>query len=460
MKRAAFRRAPTRTPAASGQSTGERLATAARVVAAVVTGRTSLDEVLADVTSGMVAPDRAAVQAIASGAIRWHLRIEGWLVSLLERPGQVVQPQVRALLEVGLHQLAFSSHPPHAIVNEAVEAARLLRQPRAAGLVNAVLRRFGREQETIRARADTDPESHYAHPNWLIEQIRADWPMYAEQVLAANNEPAPMWLRVNRRRLTIERYLEILTAQGISANGSEQCPDAVRLASPMAVEQLPGFAAGEVSVQDAAAQFAAPLLGAAGGMRVLDACAAPGGKTCHILESTPDIGELLALDRSRERLVQVEENLGRLGLAAQVVAGDAARPAEWWNGVPFDRILLDVSCSATGVIRRHPDIKLLRRASDLDSLTREQTTLLTALWPLLAPGGRLLYATCSVLRAENQRLIAAFLAAQPEAGETPPPRELESAGIRTAGEPGLQILPGAAGMDGFYYACLERRRAQ
>lgn len=460
MKRAAFRRAPAPASTANSQSTGERLATAARVVAAVVTGRSSLDEVLAHATSGMVAPDRAAVQAIASGTIRWHLRIEGWLVALLERPGQAVQPLVHALLEVGLHQLALSAHPPHAIVNEAVEAARLLRQPRAAGLVNAVLRRFGREQATMQARVDTDPESRYAHPAWLIEQIRADWPLHAEQVLTANNEPAPLWLRVNRRHLTVERYLELLAAQGISASRSEQCPDAVRLASPMAVEQLPGFAAGDVSVQDAAAQIAAPLLAVAGGMRVLDACAAPGGKTCHILEGTLDIGELLALDRSRERLVQVEENLGRLGLAAKVIAGDAARPAEWWDGVPFDRILLDVSCSATGVIRRHPDIKLLRRASDLESLTREQAALLSALWPLLAAGGRLLYATCSVLRAENQRLIAAFLAAQPEAREAQPPRELDTVGIRTAGEPGLQILPGAAGMDGFYYACLERRQVQ
>jgi 16S rRNA (cytosine967-C5)-methyltransferase len=460
MKRAEIRRAPAPTSTSSSQSTGERLATAARVVAAVVSGRASLDEVLAEATRALVATDRAAVQAIASGTIRWHLRIEGWLVLLLERPGQVVQPLVRALLEVGLHQLAFSAHPSHAIVNEAVEAARLLRQPRAAGFVNALLRRFGREREAILTRADVRPESHYAHPAWLIEQIRADWPTHAEQVLAANNEPAPLWVRVNRRRRTVASYLELLAAQGISATGSDLCRDAVRLASPMAVEQLPGFDAGDVSVQDAAAQLAAPLLGATGGMRVLDACAAPGGKTCHILEATPDLGELLALDRSRERLAQVEENLGRLGLAAQVVAGDAAHPAEWWDGVPFDRILLDVSCSATGVIRRHPDIKLLRRASDLESLTREQTALLEALWPLLAAGGRLLYATCSVLRAENQRLIAAFLTSQSDASEVPPARELATAGINTAAEPGLQILPGAAGMDGFYYACLERRQVQ
>jgi len=457
MKRAAFRRPPS-TTTARGHSTGERLATAARVVAAVVDGRNSLDEVLAANVTGMGAADRAAVQAVAFGTVRWHLRIERWLTLLLERPDQVPQPLVRALLRVGLHQLGFSSHPQHAIVNETVEAVRLLQQPRAAGLVNAVLRRFGREQEAICARASEDPESHHAHPAWLIERIRADWPMDADRILAVNNEPAPMWLRVNRRRLTIADYLGLLAAQNISASASEVCSDAVRLATPMDVELLPGFAAGDVSVQDAAAQVAAPLLAAGSGMRVLDACAAPGGKTGHILERTPDVGELLALDRSYARLGYVEENLRRLGLQAKVVVGDAARPADWWGGIAFERILLDVSCSATGVIRRHPDIKLLRRASDLESLSREQSALLETLWPLLAPGGRLLYATCSVLRIENQRVVGAFLAAQADAIEAAPPRDLEMAGIRAAGEPGLQILPGAAGMDGFYYACLERRR--
>jgi 16S rRNA (cytosine967-C5)-methyltransferase len=265
-----------------------------------------------------------------------------------------------------------------------------------------------------------------------------------------------MWLRVNRRRLTRAAYLDALMAQGIGATAADSCPDAVRLATPMDVDQLPGFAVGDVSVQDAAAQLAAPLLDAHSRMRVLDACAAPGGKTAHILERTPDVGELVALDRSPERLTQVEDNLRRLGLEARIITGDAARPSGWWDGTPFERVLLDVSCSATGVIRRHPDIKLLRRAADVEALRQEQYSLLEALWPLLARRGRLLYATCSVLRAENQRVIGAFLAARSDAVEATLPSDLQVPGIRTPGEPGLQILPGAAGMDGFYYACLER----
>jgi 16S rRNA (cytosine967-C5)-methyltransferase len=416
----------------------------------------ALDDALALVATGISAADRRVIQAVAFGTIRWHFRIERWMASLLAQPGKPPEPQVRALLRVGLHQLGFSSHPAHAIVNEAVNAARLLGQPRATSLINAVLRRFTRERDAISARADADPEARYAHPAWLIERISADWPHDAEQIFAANNEPAPMWLRVNRRRVTRAAYLEILSARGIDATAGEFGPDAVRLVTPMDVDQLPEFPVGAVSVQDAAAQLAAPLLDARSGMRVLDACAAPGGKTAHILERAADLRELVALDRSQERLVQVEENLQRLGLVARVVTGDAARPAGWWDGVPFERILLDVSCSATGVIRRHPDIKLLRRATDIESLSREQSLLLDALWPLLARGGRLLYATCSILRAENQRVIEAFLASRSDAVEADAPPDLRMIGSRNPGEPGMQILPGAAGMDGFYYACLER----
>lgn len=458
MKRLAPRRASVRAAAARGQSTAQRLAAAARAVAAVVSEGSALEEALLSARSPLfAAPDRAAVQALAFGTVRWYLRIARWQALLLERPGQLHEPVLRALLAVGLHQLGFSAHPPHAVVNETVEAARLLRHPRAAALVNAVLRRFTRERAAVEARALAEPEGRHAHPAWLIDRIRADWPQQAERVLAANNEQAPMWLRVNRRRITATDYLHVLRAHGIDAAGSDHCEDAVLLASPMDAERLPGFASGDVSVQDAAAQLAAPLLAAGSGMRVLDACAAPGGKTCHILERTPDVLELLALDRSRARLGQVEQNLERLGLRARVAAGDAGQPAQWWDGVRFHRILLDVSCSATGVIRRHPDIKLVRRSSDIDRLRSEQGALLRALWPLLEPGGRMLYATCSVLRAENQQVVGAFLAADSSALETTLPPHLEAVGVRAAGEPGVQILPGAAGMDGFYYACLERR---
>ncbi len=460
MKRGSSRRAPSRTATTQQQSTAQRLAAAASLVARVADEGMALDEALLAAGSQQLATaDRAALRALAYGTVRWHPRIERWLALLLDRPDQVREPLLRALLSVGLHQLGFSSHPPHAIVNEAVEAARLLGAPRSASLINAVLRRFVREQAAVCARALEEPEGRHAHPAWLIDMIRADWPEDAERMLAANNEPAPMWLRVNRRRSSVADYLDTLAAQGIRAMCIELCPDAVLLTNPMDVEQLPGFVTGQVSVQDAAAQFAAPLLAASSGMRILDACAAPGGKTCHILERTPDARELLALDRSRERLGLVQENLQRLGLAATLMAGDAGRAGEWWDGVCFQRILLDLPCSATGVIRRHPDIKLLRRPADIERLSREQGVLLRALWPLLELGGRMLYATCSVLRAENERVIAAFLAAESSAVPAELPRELAAVGVHAADAPGVQILPGAAGMDGFYYACLERRRA-
>ncbi len=453
MKRGASRSAPS-------QSTAQRLAAAARIVAAVVADGTALDEALAGAESRVPGTThRAALQALAFGTVRWYPRIEHWLGSLLERPGQVREPLLQGLLAVALHQLDFSSHPPHAIVNEAVDAARLLGEPRAAGLVNALLRRFLRERAAICARAMEEPEARYAHPAWLIDRIRADWPAQADDVLAASNEPPPMWLRVNRRRGSVEDYLRLLAQQGVGATASDLAPDAVLLTTPLEVDQLPGFAAGSVSVQDAAAQLAVPLLMPEAGMRVLDACAAPGGKACHILEAVPAVGELVALDRSRERLRKIEENLERLGLQAKLLCGDAGTPQQWWDGTRFQRILLDAPCSATGIIRRHPDIKLLRRASDVERMSQEQGAMLRALWRLLEPGGRLVYSTCSLLRAENHAVVAEFLATEPTAGAAALPRALAALGIQARDAPGAQILPGAAGMDGFYYACLEKRRA-
>jgi 16S rRNA (cytosine967-C5)-methyltransferase len=264
---------------------------------------------------------------------------------------------------------------------------------------------------------------------------------------------------VNAQRSSVAEYLAVLREHHIEARAEEATPDGVVLSDPLDVTELPGFDAGLVSVQDGAAQLAAPLLEVQSGMRVLDACAAPGGKTGHILEHTPALGELIALERSRDRVQLIGDNLQRLGLKAQLLCGDARRPQEWWDGRGFQRILLDAPCSATGVIRRHPDIKLLRRAADIAKLSREQDALLRALWPLLEPGGRLLYSTCSVLRAENHAVIAGFLKNEPAAVPVALPRALDAIVTPVEGAPGLQILPGAAGMDGFYYACLERRRA-
>ncbi len=456
-------------------STSRRLAAAAKVATRVIDGGQALDDALLSESERVAPEDRPAVQALAYGTIRWWPRLERIAALLLDRPAALAPP-VRALIGVGLHQLEHSSHPAHAMVDESVEGARLIGAPRATGLVNAVLRRFLREREQLLARIGDDPVARHAHPRWLIETLRGDWPQHWRTVLEENNRQAPMWLRVNRRRTSVAQYLDTLRAAGIDAaragpteasgpgeasdllevNGPAETgalADAIRLVEPCDVDELPGFADGLVSVQDCAAQLTAPLLDLRDGLRVLDTCAAPGGKACQALEHA-DV-DLTAVDAAAERLETVRENLARLRLQATVLGGDATAPATWWDGRPFDRILIDAPCSATGVIRRHPDIKLLRRPADLQSLARQQDALLRAAWPMLAPGGRLLYATCSTARAENHEVVARFLAEEPSAGSVPVPAVL---GHVSPDAPGLQILPGEAGMDGFYYACLERRR--
>jgi 16S rRNA (cytosine967-C5)-methyltransferase len=448
-------------PSSPDPSTAHLLAAAARTVAEVAHNGRALDDALQrHASKGGIS--RAALQALSFGTLRWHPRLAAWIEMLASRPVASMDPLVHALLAVGLHQLSFSRHPDHAIGNAVVEAARVLGQPRAAGFVNAVLRGFLRGRDSLNQRAMDQPEGRFAHPLWLIEAIRADWPQDWQQILDANNEAPPMWLRVNRSQGTVGDYLKLLAEQGIEASASELTPDGILLAQPTDVTALPGFETGRVSVQDAGAQLAAVLLEAGPGMSVLDACAAPGGKACHVLERSRDLRELVAVDRSRGRLRQVEENFTRIGAAGRVriVAGDAGRPKEWLpadleGGGMFDRMLLDVPCSATGVIRRHPDIKLLRRPSDIAALADEQLRLLHGLWPVLAKGGRLLYASCSVLRAENSEVVNAFLRQEPSARE----RVLASTTPtikRLKGEPGVQLLPAAAGPDGFYYACLEK----
>src|SRR5262245_57257181 len=437
-------------------STAEKLAVAGRVVAGVRARGESLDEALVACTETITDPaDGAAVQALAYGSVRWYHRLDYWLSRLLE-PGAKQRPELRGLLVVALHQLAYSNHPPHAIVDQAVEACRKLGQPRATGLVNAVLRRFLREQRQLVVAAEQTLTARYAHPAWLIELLRRDWPEHWSMILDAGNQQAPMWLRVNRRQTTREAYVQTLNAKSIGAGISSFAAEAVRLDSPLPVSALPGFETGSVSVQDAGAQLAADLIGVSASTRVLDACAAPGGKTCHLLER--DELDLVAIDSSPERLEQVNENLRRLKLSATVVAADAADTGSWWDGRPFERILLDAPCTASGVIRRHPDVKLLKRPADIEALRREQLRLLRALWPLLAEGGRLLYATCSVLRAENEQVVAEFLGSESGATSVPIPQSFGPPGVRMPRDAGIQILPGEAGMDGFYYACMEKRR--
>jgi 16S rRNA (cytosine967-C5)-methyltransferase len=387
--------------------------------------------------------DASLLAALVYGALRWHHRLEWQAAQLLARPVKAGQHELKALLRVGLLQLQHFRIPAHAAVSATVDAAGELGHRVAAGLVNAVLRRYQLEREALDERDAADDEAAFSHPRWLIDAVRAERPEQWRAILAANNAPPPMWLRVNARRAARADYLERLAAAGLRAEPSAEVVSAVLLDEPQPVTSLPGFAAGDVSVQDVAAQRTVEFLDLRPGQRVLDACAAPGGKTGHILEAS-DVAELWAVDRDN-RLPLVRSNLERLGLSAKLVAGDATRPADWWDGRRFDRILLDAPCSAVGVIRRHPDIKVLRRPADVAAAVRLQAELLRALWPLLEPGGRLVYATCTLLRQENDGQIAAFLAAGHGAEPAP----------ELAGTP-RQTLPGEARGDAFYYACLTK----
>lgn len=427
-------------------------ARAARVVEQIVTRGRTLDAAIAAEEAGN-AQERGLLRALAYDSMRWYVRLEFILHRLLT-PGTKLKPEIHALAIVGLCQLLHTSIPAHAAVDETVNAARLLREPKAAGLINAVLRRCQREGSRLAEQADRKLAVRVAHPQWLVDALAADWGDAAVAVLEANNQHPPFWLRVNRLRGSGASYVAALEAAGLRIAARRFDNEALMLENALNPRELPGFDDGLVSVQDAAAQLAARLLGAERGERVLDACAAPGGKACHILELQPSV-ELLALDISSERLQRVEENLRRLQLRATLQTGDAAHPEAWWDGRPFDRILLDVPCSATGVIRRHPDIKLLRRAEDIPALARRQADLLEGVWPLLAPGGRLVYATCSALTAENAGVIGAFLQRHSDARDVTEAQIL-ALGLAPGAGPGHRIAPGSGGMDGFYYACLEK----
>ena len=429
-------------------------AAAARVVDAVASSGRSLDDMLVSIEADVVDRDRPLLRMLCYGTLRSHWRLQSWIDQLVERPIRKRDSIVRSLLSVGLYQLTDTRIPDHAAVAETVEAARVLRRPKYAGLLNACMRRF--QREAIGAVEPQTEEARFDHPAWLIDAIRRDWPDDWEGILRENNERAPMWLRVNTTRVTRDEYLERLGKAGIQAAATGGHRAALRLAEPVAVDALPGFAEGDVSVQDGAAQLAAPwLLNGASGP-VLDACAAPGGKSAHLLEAGQGIVDLTCVDVDPQRLETVAENLDRLGLAATVCAGDASNPKEWWDGKPFGAILLDTPCSASGVIRRHPDIKLLRRPGDIDRLAALQASILGGLWSLLAPRGRLLYVTCSVLAAENDEIIGAFLDSHADARENDLLPNNNISDVMRQKTCGYQVLPGTSGMDGFYFACLEK----
>ncbi|RIA35245.1 16S rRNA m(5)C-967 methyltransferase [Ectopseudomonas oleovorans] len=427
---------------------------AARALTAVLSGKASLGSSLPPQLDKVEHHNRALAQDLAFGAARWQPRLQLLAEKLLEKPFKAADKDVEALLLIGLYQLLHSRIPEHAAIGETVGCAGALKKPWAKGLLNAVLRRAQREHEAIFAELDRDPVLHTAHPRWLQKQLKGFWPEHWQAICAANNAHPPLILRVNRRHGSRDAYLTELRDAGIDAEPCAFSRDGVRLLQPCDVTTLPGFKAGRVSVQDEAAQLAADLLDLAPGQRVLDACAAPGGKTCHLLEVEPGLSEVIAVDLEAKRLARVRENLDRLRLEATLIAADGRDTGAWWDGQPFQRILLDAPCSATGVIRRHPDIKLTRQPEDIPALAQLQGELLDALWPTLAPGGILLYATCSVLPTENSETIAAFLARTPDAQE-----------VAIAGEFGLQpahgrqLLPQLDGHDGFYYAKLLKSAA-
>jgi 16S rRNA (cytosine967-C5)-methyltransferase len=429
-------------------------AAAARAIQAVRFDGVSLKTALPRALEGVEdARDRALCEAICFEAARWSLRYERLLDTLMQRPLPPSARSIHALLLAGLAQLDAMRLADYAAISSTAEAARVLNQPRHVGLVNAVLRRFAREREALDAALGDDDAVRYSHPAWLSKALRKDWGPQGDAVLDANNHAAPMWLRVNLAKVGRDAYRGQLEDVGIDARDSPLADSALPIDHGMDPTRLPGWDAGLVSVQDLSAQLTAHAVDAGDGMRVLDACAAPGGKTAHLLERTPGLRQLVALDVDAFRLQRVRENLQRLGLQAVALQDDAANPKAWWDGQPFDRILLDAPCSGTGVIRRQPDIKLHRRASDVQGAVKLQWKLLDAAWPLLAAGGRLVYATCSVLKDENERQIDAFLARTHDAVAVALPERFG----RASGA-GRQRLPGDDDGDGFFHAALEKRR--
>jgi 16S rRNA (cytosine967-C5)-methyltransferase len=427
---------------------------AAHAVARILREGVTLDAALHDALAAAPAALSPSVRSLSYGAVRGYYRHEAILSRLLSQPVRSLDLLVRALMSVALFELEDARTPEYAVVDAAVKAAKATDAARASGLVNAVLRRYLRERKTVDAEIARNPALRHASPIWLADRFRADWPVRWTQLLAAGDAQAPMWLRVDGRRATTESYLEKLREAGLGARAESRVPLAIALDAPCDVHQLPGFDQGLVSVQDLGAQCVAFPLELAPGQRVLDACAAPGGKTALIAEREPSLARLVGLDIDPQRLTRVRENLVRGDLSAELMPGDLGIPDAWWDGVPFDRILVDAPCSALGVIRRHPDIRLRKSPSEIDKLPLLQARLLAASWRMLAPGGRLVYATCTVTRSENRDMVAAFLAGTPDAGIVPPESWPGWPGFGEADGFGRQILPGEAGADGFYYAAL------
>jgi len=425
-------------------------ALAALTLAPLLQHRGSLNASLPAALAQCEPRDRALLQQLCYGTLRFEPRLARIAGRLLKKPFRDKDTDLMALLLVGLYQLDQSRVAPHAAISETVAATEELNKDWARGLLNAVLRNFQRRRDELLSGLDGDDSFRYNHPDWLIQKLRHNWPEQWQQILAANDTPAPMTLRVNLGKTSREAYQAQLADTGLGARPGAWSPAALYLDQPCDVSRLPGFEEGLVSVQDEAAQLAAGLLEPQPGERVLDACAAPGGKLCHLLELEPQLAAVDAVEIDAGRADRIRENLARLGVSCRLHIGDAGG-RDWWDGQLYDRILLDAPCSASGVIRRHPDIKYLRRSDDLKALAELQLQILENCWQLLRPGGRLLYATCSVFPQENERVLARFLKNTLSASEVV--LEVPWGQARPLGR---QLFPQQDGQDGFYYALLQK----
>ncbi len=429
-------------------------ALAAKTLAPIIQQKGSLGSGFENRRENLELKDRGFFQELCVGSLRHYYSLNAILSKLLSKPLRNKDADVQALLIIGLYQLREMRVPDHAAISETVSASKKLKKPWATSLVNATLRAYQRQYKVLAKTLTGDEQFEFSHPSWLIGKIKKNWPQQWQEILHANNSKPPLYLRVNKRQATSEEYLQQLRAQGIAANLSEHSHCGIKLESASDLPNLPAFNLGIASVQDEAAQLCATLLNLEPSQRVLDACCAPGGKTSHILEHCPDLKQLTSVELEESRMLRVKENLERLQLDKlniKCLVADATETTTWWDNIPFDRILLDAPCSATGVIRRHPDIKLLRRPDDLDKLAQLQLELLSRLWPLLKPGGVLLYATCSLLPQENENNVAQFLHHTADASELPFAKETSWGESRPVGR---QLFPQVNGHDGFYYARL------
>ena len=429
-------------------------ALAARILELVLQDGKNLDHAYTElIPASLESRDLAFIKELCYGVLRWYYRLEFFLTRLLNKPIRRQDTDIHALLLCGLYQLGFLRTPAHAAVSATVNAAVHLDKVWAKQLINAILRRYQRESAALEQESSKSETAFYAHPQWLIAAIRHDWPAYWQVIFNVNNQKPPMYLRVNLQKTGRAEYLQRLAISNIDAVPVTDGPNcAIKLVDPVDVNTLPGFAQGLVSVQDLGAQHAASLLELNPGQRVLDACAAPGGKCAHILETQPALANLTAVERDKSRLERLRETCQRLGLQANLCLADAGAPEQWWDGIPFDRILLDVPCSATGVIRRHPDIKVLRQERDISNYGDQQYRLLVSAWSILNNPGRVVYVTCSILAVENDRRIEKFLKNYPDARNI---AMIQNWGVKT--DYGIQTLPGISDADGFYYAVLEKR---